>query len=333
MHLEVSTAGLDPNCYGKRQYDYGKQVEAGLREDMRYFFACWESPQTLSDDELAEDPLKFGRMANPAWNHTVHTEEFLDDYNRSQQSVGELANFKTYRLNIWQLTSNPWLRQRDWTRCAGEYTEADLLGRTCFGGLDLALRWDMSAFVLIFPMDFRDEQPTFRLWPYFFLPQQSAKKSAGKVPWFDWHKSGEIQLTDGDTTDFPLIRRVINDCRKKFDLINVAYDDRFAESFAMDLKDGDGIEMLDFNQTPQNFAEPMGLFEKDVIDARIEHPNNRCLNWQAGNATKNKRGMLAKPEDDEIKKIDGMTAAVMARNSAIQPAQQWFYSNNALEIG
>jgi phage terminase large subunit-like protein len=54
-----------------------------------------------------------------------------------------------------------------------------------------------------------------------------------------------------------------------------------------------------------------------VISGRIEHPDNKCLNWQAGNATKNQKGMLVKPELDDVKKIDGITAMVMARAMAM----------------
>lgn len=317
LHLEFSTVGLDPDCYGKRQYDYGKEVNSGLREDLRYFASFYEAPQDLSDDDLAADPLTYAKMANPAWNHTVHAEEFLDDYNRSQKSIDDLAKFKTYRLNIWQLTSNPWLRARDWDRCAAEFTEVDLLGKVCYGGLDLSLKWDMTAFVLLFPWGDRDGQPVFRLWPRFFLPKQTARLSSGTVPWHDWAASGHLTLTDGDTTDFPLVRQTVCEARKKFDLQAVAFDDRYAETISQYLQDEDGIEMTNFNQSIANFTEPLGLFEGEVISGRLEHPGNPCLTWQASNATLSRRGMLFKPDGkDGIKKIDGITAAVMARGIA-----------------
>jgi phage terminase large subunit-like protein len=38
--IEVSTAGKDPNCYGRRRYDHGKRVEAGQTEDQGLLFLC-----------------------------------------------------------------------------------------------------------------------------------------------------------------------------------------------------------------------------------------------------------------------------------------------------
>lgn len=315
LFAEFSTAGNNPDGYGKESFDRSVDVLSGKLIDEEQFAAIYAAPQEVTDEELEKDFEKYARSANPALGHTIELKELRSDYDRSKATIERLANFKMYRLNVWQHSSNPWLRPSDWAACAAEYTEEDLLGRECYGGLDLSLRWDLSAFVLLFPWGDSDP-PRFRIWPYFFLPEVSARKTKDRAAWFEWSRRKDLRLTDGDTTDFPLIRKVICYARDKFDLVNVAYDDRFAETIAQELQDEDGIEMLDFNQTLNNFIEPMGLFESDVIARRVEHPNNQCLNWQAGNATKNKKGMLVKPESDDCKKIDGITAAVMARNSA-----------------
>jgi phage terminase large subunit-like protein len=325
LMLEFSTAGNNPDGYGKERCDYARDVAAGKREDEELFAAVYEAPQDVTDAQLDSDLDTYARIANPSLGHTIELHELKRDYERSKAKIENLANFKMYRLNVWQHSSNPWLRPSDWAKCAGEFTEQDLLGQTCYGGLDLSLRWDTSAFALLFPTGTADDgQPRFRLWVYFFLPIKSALKTKDKAPWLDWGSKNEITLSLGDTTDFPFIRKVINDARQKFNLQSIAYDDRFAETLAQELQDEDGLTMVDFNQTPQNFAEPMGLFESDVISGRIEHPNNRCLNWQAGNATKNLKGMLVKPELDDVKKIDGVTAAVMARAMATaEKIQTW----------
>jgi len=107
LQIEVSTAGNNTDSYGKERYDYGKGVESGAFHDERFLFVAYEAPQTLTDAELDADPAKYGRMANPAWGHTVKPGEFLDDYNASKNSLSELTTFKTYRLNIWSQSANP----------------------------------------------------------------------------------------------------------------------------------------------------------------------------------------------------------------------------------
>ena len=322
LFAEFSTAGNNPDGYGKDRCDKARDLLAGKITDEEMFAALYEAPQDVTSEQLDADFDKYAYMANPSMGHTIELLELRRDYERSKVKMEDLAQCLMYRFNVWQHSSNPWLRPSDWAKCAAEFNEQDLLGRECYGAFDLSLRWDTSAFVLLFPWGEKEGQPFFRLWAYFFLPQVSARKTGDKVSWRDWAAKDYITLTDGDTTDFPRFRKCVCAARDKFDLRAVAYDDRFAETVAQELQDEDGIEMTDFNQTPQNFMEPMGLFESDVISGRIEHPDNACLNWQAGNATKNSKGMLVKPESDEVKKIDGITAAVMARAMAAVPTEQ-----------
>jgi phage terminase large subunit-like protein len=321
LFLAFSTAGNDPDGWGAQEFAYAQGVIDGRVNNDEYLAIVYAAPQDLTDEELEADFDRYARMANPSMGHTIDPEEIRADYEQSKETIEKLAEFKMYRLNVWQHSSNPWLRPSDWAKCAAEYTEDDLLGRTCFCAFDLSLKWDTTAIVLAFPWGEADDgQPRYRLWPYFFLPQESARIMADKAPWREWHSKGFIRLTDGNTTDFPLVRRTINEISKKFDLQGyVAYDPRLAAYLAQHLQDEDQIPCEEFKQTPGDFFEPMGRFEADVIAGRIEHPNNSVLNWQAGNATKRKDGMLMKPTqdssgktEDRNKKIDGIVAAVMA---------------------
>jgi phage terminase large subunit-like protein len=252
-------------------------------------------------------------MSNPALGHTIDPAEIRGDYERSKATIEKLNLFKMYRLNVWQHSSNPWLRPSDWAKCAAAYNEDDLLGKDCFIAFDLALKWDTACIMLAFPWG-EGGLPRYRLWPYFFLPEYSARATADKVSWQDWKAKGFINLTGGNTTDFPLIRATINQAVQKFNVLGpLAFDRKFAEYLAQELQDEDGIECEEFPQSPTHFLEPMELFDAAVTDGRIEHPDNAVLNWQAGNATKDqKNGMLIKPRGEPVKKIDGIVAAVMA---------------------
>lgn len=312
IHLEVSTAGLDKDCYGYRQWEYGQQVASGQHPDLRYFFAAWAAPQDLRDEDLAADPLRYARQANPAWGHTVFAEEWLDDYQRSTRSVYDLQEFRTYRLNIWRpAVTEAWIRSGDWAACGQSYSLADLSGRTCYGGLDLSLRWDTTALVLLFP---EADSERYRLWPIIFVTEVSVAQTRSVIPWEDWARQGFVQITPGNTTDFALVRQTLRTIQASHDLVCVGYDDRFAETLAQELQDEDGIAMLNVPQTPAQFLEPTALVEKDIRDGRLVHPRNACLDWQISHAVRNPRGMLQKPDGHHgIKKIDAVTALVMAR--------------------
>jgi phage terminase large subunit-like protein len=334
LHAEFSTAGDDPQSYGKDRRDFAVKVQSGEVENQGLFAAVYEAPQDLSDEELEANPLKYARMANPAMGHTVDAEEFLHDYQQSKGNASALAIFKMYRLNIWQSSASPFLRASDWQRCYRKFTEAEMLGRPCWAGFDLALKWDTTAFVLVFPWDDDGEQQ-YRILPYLWLPRERAHAMRDKVGWADYERRGFITLTDGDVTDFQLVRKSIKDLCGKFDVRTINYDDRFAESFCQQLQDEDGLSVTDFPQTPNNYNEPSFMMERLVIAGNLHHNGNAVIDWQAGNLTM-KRGMPAKPDSENYKKIDGMVALIMGLAGAMskptgEPSGK-YYESNPLEF-
>jgi len=326
LHIEVSTAGSDPQSYGRQRYDYGKQVEAGQVEDERFFFLAYEAPHGLADEDLANDPAKYGKLANPAWGHTVDEEEFLADYRRSRVSLAQLAEFKMYRLNVWQSSENPWLRMADWDACKREYTEADLLGRECYGALDLAKVRDTCALALIFPW----EDGTCRQWVYFWVPRARAESLKDKCGYLEWGRNGHVILTEGDTTDYSFIRKTMLEVKEKFDLRKLAYDDHYANELIQRLIEEDGAYSMDevqaFRQTIQDYANPTDQYEGLVIEGKLYHPGNPCLTWQAGNTTvkvdanHNKRPVKQKHGDHRT--IDGIVGGIMALDLALVPTPE-----------
>lgn len=313
LFLEFSTAGNDPDGYGKERFDYCQDVLNGTVTDEELFTAIYAAPQDVTTEQIDAEFDKFASMANPSLGHTIDPVELRADYDRSKRKIEDLCNCLMYRFNVWQQSANPWLRPSDWAKCAAEYTEADLIGLPCFGGLDLGFTDDMTALVLAFSLGYG----RYRLWPYLFIPEAAAKKPTN-TPWKTWEANGHIHFFGGDTTDFPYLRKFVGETlRDKFGLKVVAYDKHLAATLAQDLQDDYGLEMVAYLQSTADFAEPMLGFENDVAGQRLEHPGNPCLNWHARNATKNQRnGLLEKP-GDRSKKIDGIVAAIMARQMAV----------------
>lgn len=319
MLIEVSTAGRDPDGYGKKRYDYGKMVESGGTEDQGFFFLCYEAPQDLSDDDLDADPAKYGRMANPTWGRIIKEDKYLADYRASKSSIANLANFKTDRLNIWQHSASPWLRASDWLACRQSFTEDDMLGKTCSAGIDLSKIYDMTAIVLCF-----EWEDGYRLLPYFFLPEAGVRRLAINFPQvLDWVAQGHIIQTDGNVVDFlpdGVFQTKWLDLAGKFSIGKILFDPHQAEAVTQQMSEATGIEREQFAQTIMNFNEPTQDFERDVISGKMWHNGNPVMTWQIGHcnvktdANGNKRPVKPKPGDP--RKIDGCVAAIMSRAGA-----------------
>jgi phage terminase large subunit-like protein len=341
LHIEVSTAGNDPQSYGKSQYDRGKLIELGTIDDQGTFFLCHEAPQDLSDEELAKDPVRYGKMANPAWGHTINKEEFLDAYETAKHSITDLANFKMYRLNIWQHAASPAIRAADWAKC---YC-ADLLERVqslpCWAGLDIAMKRDFSALVLVFR-----EDDDYYLLPYFWLPEATARERNHLVKFLDWGAQGSIELTPAETCDDVAIRRKFISLSKEFDIRELVFDpwhaerptqamvDGISDVNGVIVEEGTGIPRIEFKQTKQNYVGVCDEFEKAIIEGRMHHPGHPVLSWQAGHITwkqdDNRNKFPAKPKFDDIKTIDGIVAAIMGFARAMRQENDSVYNRRGL---
>ncbi len=331
LHIEASTVGDSPDTYGKEQYDYGKQVEAGLTDDLRTLFICHEAPQDLTDDVLAADPLKYGKMANPSMGHTVDPEEFLDDYHRSKISLSKFATFKQHRLNIWQHGSaNPYIRPDDWAGCRRDFTAADLEGLPCAAALDMGRTRDMTALCLAFPFD----EERFRFLWYFWMPEQYANENADKAPFLEFAKDPgcNFVLTPKATFDPSYVRLKVHDLLEQFDIRVLPYDDWNAEKVTQEiseglygrngecLEEGTGIERVSFSQGIKSFNEPTKEFERRVIEGKIEHNGDPCMIWQMKHATlrEDNNGNIkpVKPSRNDVRKVDGVVTGIMAMDTA-----------------
>lgn len=338
LQIEVSTAGNNPDGYGRERFDLARRVEKAEPgyEDDSLFVAIHAAPQDLSDEDLDADPLRYGRMANPAMGHTVDPEEYLADYRQSKQKgITELTDFRMYRLNIWAKGSNPWLREEDWQKCRRDFTEADLEGRQCCAGLDLSRTRDMTALVLVFPWP-EDGEECYRMLPFFWLPEKAARERDHLAPLLEWSRQGFLTLTPGDVIDYGYIRHEFRRLAERFNITELAYDPKFGEETTQALSDGvsdaagkvieegTGVIRFAFAQTDENFGAPTDDFERLVLSGNLHHNGHPVLAWQAGHAevmrkiSKVKR--VVKPKASGFRTVDGVQAAIMGLARAMQAA-------------
>lgn len=339
--IEVSTAGDNPDGYGAERFAYAVEVEQGKREDQELLAIIHAAPQDLTDADLARDPLRYGRMANPALGHTVDPEELLADYNRSRESPYKLAEFKKYRLNVWQKSANPWLNVADWARCRQPFTADDLAGMECSAGLDLSRTRDMSALVLVFNMG----DGTFRLLPFFWLPEAVARDNDHLAPFMTWARQGYLELTPGNVMDYGFIRGRFRHLAEQFRIRQLAYDQTYAEETTQALEQGvvdaagreieagTGVQRVAFPQTLMAYTTPTKDFERLVLAGQLHHNGHPVLDWQIGHARvrqdANENVRPVKPKRGDVRKIDGVVSAIMAlwdaqQQGADKPRVEWF---------
>ena len=322
MLIQVTTAGDDPTSYGKQRYDYGKRVEAGKFDNEAFFFDWHEAPQDLTDEELKADPIKFGKMANPAWGHTVGDEEYAADFAGCDTSSA-FRDFKMYRLNIWQQGSNPWLDASDWDRNKKRIDDTVLGSCPAWAGLDLSRTRDMTSLCMAFTLP--DGELHFKWW--FWMPSDVAKQRMHVAPFLEWEQNEDacLRLTEGNWLDYEVFFNDLVSITGRYQLQRLLYDPRFADFPMQKLiygeENSDGTmkrqpaeyEIKPQPQGPAAMLEPIEEFERLVKSGEMSHDGNPIAEWQAGHVSRGRNGLLVKPNGkDDIKTIDGMQAAAIA---------------------
>ena len=359
LFLQFSTAGKDPDSYGKEEFDYGLENNDAGKDDS-YFFAYYGAPQTLSDEDLAADPAGIIASANPSIGHTIDADEALADYHASTGTIAKLADFKTYRLNVWQRSSNPWLRAEDWLKCRESFHATDLQGHVCAAGLDLGKTDDMSALSLVFPenadawteaaaelaaevpqgtegknADAAEkclallEQPV-KVLTWYWLPEDSLQRYKIDAPYEQWARAGRLRLTSTmsrNTVDPTAILVDIRAILKNYDVKMFAFDPWYAGVIVESLKNQDSFPddyCWPFAQTIQRYAWPSALFERLVLSGKLHHDGNPITAWEAGHVQhkQDNNGNMrpVKPLRQDSKKIDGIVATIMALDAATRLA-------------
>lgn len=350
LHAEFSTAGDDPDSYGKERFDLTEKVIRGDEIRQTLFGAIYAAPQDLKDSDLDADPLKFGRLANPAMGHTVDPAEYLTDYQNSRKSPAALALFKMYRLDIWQNAASPWLPMDGWAKGKRAVRLEDFEGRQCWAALDLASVRDFASLTLAFP----EPGDAFHLFWWFWLPEDTATDIQHLVPVKQWQADprSNLILTPGARTDYGYIRSHFRELHRRFQIQELAYDDWNAEQTTQEveqgvrnkdgemIEEGTGVPRINFSQGIKAFNEPTKRFEAAVIEGKILHDGNPIATWMAGNATikpdTNGNYKPLKPKQGSVKKIDGVITGIMAHCRASKTevgiGTGEFYESNELEM-
>lgn len=312
LQVEVSTAGNDPDSYGMGRFKYAENIISGDAKDWQTLAAVYAPPQETKPEEIHADPLKYGRMANPAFGHTVKETEFMQDYERSKGTIADFAEFCMYRLNIWQHAVNPWLSIHDWRSCKATDKEIKT-DQIVYGGLDLSRTTDFTAFVLY------TNDPKPKCWGHYWCPKQRGIELSHQfeIPILDWADQGWVTLTEDRVIDRETIHDYLESVASDYKNLEViGYDPWNADETVKFCQDNLNLEMLEIRQGAPSLNSPSKHLEELVVSGTLDHSNDPVLEWMLQNTSvkldENGNIKPVKSVDKVRKHIDGIVALIMA---------------------
>jgi len=301
---EITNSGFDRTSICWQHHEHSTRILEGLVADERWFaYVC---ALDAGDEPLVDQGCHL--KTNPNLGVSIH-QAYLNDQVDAARNIPAETN-TVLRLNfcVWTQARSPaWDMQR-WREGALAWPgDAGLVGRPCYGGLDLGQNDDFAAFALLWELEGGGLATRLRFW----IPRATLVKYPHR-PYAEWIRAGLLGLTEGDTTDVDLIEEAVLRDARAAGVRELAYDKRFANQLALHLQ-GAGLTVVD---TPQGFAlnEAIKNLAKLIADGAVAHGDNRLLAWMMDNTVlrTGREGAQRLDKDAAKDKIDGPSALVMA---------------------
>jgi phage terminase large subunit-like protein len=314
----ITTSGFnkDSACY-QEEHMLSERVLEGSADPKPENFFCIIF--TLDEEDDWTDP-KVWIKSNPNIGVSLRW-EFLEDRIKSAlHSPAKQNKVKTKNLNIWTQAETRWILDEVWMKCNFPVDPEALLGRSCFGGMDLSASQDITAIVYTFPPLGNEElyQQLYR----FFIPGDNIieREQRDKVSYSYWVEKGLVIATPGDVIDYDFIEQQFLEDAGKYDIQETAYDPWRAHEVVNHMTN-EGLTMVPIRQSYFGMASPTDIFEKKVLGRKVAHGGNPIMRWMVSctEVKSDRQGniMPMKPRRETTgKRIDGVTAGIMSLGRA-----------------
>lgn len=311
LFICLTTADYDRPSVCNERHEYACRVRDGLVNDQTFLPVVYE---TLPEDDW-KSPEVWAK-ANPNLGVSVSLDYLKAECEKAQQ-IPRLENtFKRLHLNIRTQNDERWLSLDSWDASDCEVDAQELVGKPCWCGLDLSTTTDISAFVMVFHRG----QSAYDVLAKFWIPKENAhdRSKRDHVDYDSWLQQGLMTSTPGNSIDYDIIRRDINELGKIYEIREIACD-RWNATQIIGQLDGDGFQIFAFGQGYKDMTSPSKELERAIISGDIATNHNPVLRWMVGNvATETDAAGNIKPtKQKSTERIDGVVAMVMGIGRAM----------------
>jgi phage terminase large subunit-like protein len=330
--FEITNSGVGRHSVCWQHHDYSTKILQEIFVDDSWFaYVCTLDPcldceaagkdQPNDECEKCDDwrNEKTWGKANPGLGTILPIEYLREQVNEAINRPGKENIVKRLNFCTWTEQSVRWLSMTAWDECNhGPIDPGSLLGRECFGGLDLAKVSDLSAFVLLFPP--KEEGEPWKVLCWFWVPEEDIKDRSerDKVPYDVWVRQKLIITTEGNVTDYTFIQAKIIELAGQYQIKEIAFDRTFGGEIVEGLK-SEGLTMVQFGQGFYSMDAPTAELERMIKGRELSHGGHPVLRWNASNiaVSLNPAGSMKPDKVKSTERIDGIVALCNALGRAI----------------
>lgn len=316
LGIVISTQSAVPSHPLSELIDYGEQVNSGAIDDKTFVCHVYEAPANAG--LMDEDGW---REANPALGVFRDETDLRTLALRACRLPSFEPAFRNLYLNQRVDAAARAISQADWEACAAAVPLDDLIGKECFGGLDLGSTSDLTAFALYWT-----HCGAAHVWQWVPAERVAERSENDRVPYGVWVNDGHVIATPGRARDDTAIMRKLVQCVDSFDVREIAYDRWRIEDLQKKLVDEGvrGVPLAPHGQGFKDMAPAFDAFESALLARELKHGGSPVLRWQASNAVvqMDESGNRKPDKRRSSDKIDGIVALIMAMGRAAQYKQR-----------
>lgn len=282
--------------------------------DPKTVVSLYTAPTEL--DPFAVETIE---RANPAFSEFMNADEVLAQAHDAQRMPSREAAYRNLVLNQRVEVHSPFVTRSVWNANA-DAPLSSLRGYPVYAGLDLSEANDLTALVLIAPVDGR-----WHTHATFWLPETGLRERARKdrVPYDTWYEQGHLSLTPGKSIEHEYIAEHLRLLFDELDIRAIAFDRwNFRHLKSWLVKAGFSDEELgrfvEFGQGFQSMSPALRDLESDLLNERFAHGGHPILTMCAANAVvqSDPAGNRKLAKNKSSGRIDGMVSLTMARGVA-----------------
>jgi phage terminase large subunit-like protein len=342
----ITHAGDDDEGICYEEYDLAKRVLSGNASELETTLPVIFEAQK---GEPWNNPALWRRV-NPGHGTTIKHDGVAEEAREAAAEPRKRNDFERYHLNRWTNQATAWIPLDWWDACAGPLEDPVLLELECAAGLDLAQKWDLAAFVVVFRrflevetaidiMEKNDDTGehtkrrvtlNYELFvrPHFWIPENTMQlhERVDGVPYGLWRDLGLVTATEGDVIDYD---RIFEDITTRIvpryprlKQGGIGYDPAFATDLASRLRDLAGLSVVEVLQNYKMLSEPAQIVEALIKGRRVRHDGHRVLRWNFENvAVKTDDAGRIRPvkPKNAAKRIDGVVGTIMGTKALEMP--------------
>ena len=226
---------------------------------------------------------------------------------RSAMGRGEFARYHAARCDE---NTGGWLDMGQWP--GGQKIDWEALrGREAFVGLDLSKSLDMTAAVVIVPLD--DGRVALRGHYFWPLADVAQRELDYRYPIRSWASEGRITLTPGREIDYDAVFARILELRSEFQVRAVGYD-KWGTTYLAERMIEKGIPLVEYRMGIATFGPGCQLFQNLWAGGKLVIGDDPILRRACAeaHAKRDVNGNIRPVKAREFCAIDPLVASVIA---------------------